>query len=56
MSQFNAPVKRTGGGISVYTGLLAAALIVLLIGVGLMAKQNMDHSESSNPLSLVDGR
>jgi hypothetical protein len=56
MSQFNAPVKRAGGGISVYTGLLGAALIVLLIGVFLMAKRNMDHSGAGNPIALIDGR
>ena len=44
MSQFNAPVRRTGGHVDVYTGLLLAAFIVLAAGVAMMAKRNMDHS------------
>ena len=44
MSQFNAPVRRTGGGLDVYTGLLFVALIVLTAGVALMALRNMEHS------------
>ena len=56
MSQFNAPVKKSGGGINVYTGLLGAALIVLLIGVALMAMRNMEHSGESNPIALIGGR
>jgi len=55
MSQFNAPVKRTGGGINVYTGLLAAAFLVLLFGVISLAMINMEHADGGNPLKLVDG-
>ncbi len=56
MSQFNAPVRRTGGGLDVYTGLLFAALIVLVAGVALMAARNIDHSAdggSGGVLTLV---
>jgi len=56
MSQFNAPVKRVGGGIDVYTGLLWAAFIVLLLGVALMAMNNTEHNETSNPIALIDAR
>ena len=44
MSQFNAPVRRSGGGIDVYTGMLCAAFLVLVAGVVLMALRNVDHS------------
>ena len=47
MSQFNSPApRRTGGDLDVYTGLLAAALLVLASGVFMMATLNMRHSES----------
>lgn len=54
MSQFNAPVKRSGGGINVYTGLLAAAVLVLLGGVIYMGMTNMKHTDTGNPLKLVE--
>ncbi len=44
MSQFNAPVRRTGGDLDVYAGLLCVAFLVLLAGVFLLAKRNLDHS------------
>lgn len=58
MSQFNAPVRRSGGGLDVYTGLLFAALVVLAAGVTLMVLRNSEHSgvgnQSGGPLSLID--
>ncbi len=44
MSQFNAPVRRTGASLDVYTGLLSVALIVLAAGVFLMVTKNIEHS------------
>jgi hypothetical protein len=44
MSQFNAPVRKAGGSIDVYTGLLCVATLVLLGGVALMAMRNIEHS------------
>ena len=44
MSQFNAPARRSGGEINVYTGLLVVAFIVLAAGVGLLAMKNIEHS------------
>ena len=59
MSQFNAPVRRAGGGIDVYTGLLAAAFIILAAGVTLMALRNIEHSgagpnSQGGVITLVD--
>ena len=48
MSQFNAPVRRSGGGLDVYTGLLFVALLVIVAGLALMAKRNLDHSSAGN--------
>ena len=48
MSQFQAPVRRTGGDLDVYTGILCAAFLVLVAGVILLATQNMKHSASNN--------
>jgi hypothetical protein len=48
MTQFNAPVRRTGGDVDVYTGLLAAAALVLLVGVVLLAMKNKEHSAVGN--------
>lgn len=53
MSQFNAPVRRTGGSLDVYTGLLAVAFLVLAAGVTLMALRNLEHSSTSE--SANDG-
>ncbi len=58
MSQFNAPVRRKGGELDVYTGLLAVATIVLLVGVWLLASANKEHSAtdgaSGGLLKLID--
>jgi hypothetical protein len=49
MSQFqNPPVRRSGGGIDVYAGLLCVALLVLAAGVFLLAKKNIEHSAAGN--------
>lgn len=57
MSQFSGPVRRTGGELDVYTGLLCAAFLVLLAGVILLAARNVDHSrvgnEAGGPFKLV---
>ncbi|MCA9283725.1 MAG: hypothetical protein KDA22_00820 [Phycisphaerales bacterium] len=56
MSQFGTPSRRAGD-IDVFTGLLAAALIVLLTGVVLLAMRNIEHSgsngQSGGVLTLV---
>jgi hypothetical protein len=44
MSQFNAPVRRAGGDLDVYTGLLAVAFLVLAAGVFMLARNNAHHS------------
>ena len=44
MSQFNTPVRRSGGELDVYTGILCAAFLVLLTGVILLATVNTEHS------------
>ncbi|MHC5024988.1 MAG: hypothetical protein ACYTGG_13975 [Planctomycetota bacterium] len=58
MSQFNAPVRRTGGSLDVFTGLLFVAAIVLAAGVFLLATRNIEHSSVGNAdggvLKLVD--
>ncbi len=48
MSQFDAAIRRMGGDLNVYTGLLAIAVIVLVAGVILMASQNTEHSSDGN--------
>ena len=48
MSQFNAPVRRSGGGLDVFTGLLFAAFVVLAAGAILLAMRNMSHSVDAN--------
>lgn len=49
MTQFNAPTpRRAGGDIDVYTGLLAAAILVLAAGVFFVASSNVKHSSSLN--------
>ncbi len=58
MSQFQSPVRRTGGELDVYTGLLCVAFLVLLAGVILLATGNMKHSRVGNdpgsPFKLVE--
>lgn len=60
MTQFNAPMRRTGGDLDVYTALLVVAFIVLLAGVLLLARANTTHSAvGNNPggmLTLVGSR
>ena len=51
MSQFNAPVRRAGGSLDVYTGLLFAALLVLAVGVFVMATTNVEHSADGSNAS-----
>lgn len=46
MSMMNAPIRRTGGDIDVYTGLLFAAFVVLLTGTIAVAMANMDQTTS----------
>ena len=48
MSQFNAPVRRTGGDLDVYTGILCAAFLVLVVGVVLVGIRNVEHSRLDN--------
>ena len=40
------PIRRSGGNLDIYTGLLLASLLVLAAGVLLMARKNSDHSNS----------
>ncbi len=50
MSQFDGQVRRRGGDLNVYTGLLCVATIVLLAGVILLATRNLEHSgEGTSP-------
>ncbi|MBT8485343.1 MAG: hypothetical protein HKO59_11420 [Phycisphaerales bacterium] len=44
MSQFNMPARRSGGSLDVYTGLLFVAFLVLVGGLALLAKRNIEHS------------
>lgn len=59
MSQFNAPVRRAGGSIDVYTGLLFASFVILAAGIFLLATANIEHSGSGTgggggPIKLID--
>lgn len=48
MTQFNAPVvRRSGGDLDVFAGLLVVAFILLVAGVVYMAMANIRHSASS---------
>jgi hypothetical protein len=59
MSQLNAPVRRKGGDLDVYTGLLFAALLILVAGIALLVLRNMEHSavdgRGGGPITLIDG-
>ena len=59
MSQMNAPARRAGGSLDVYTGLLFVALLVLVVGVVLLAMRNVEHSKaggiSGGVIKLVEG-
>lgn len=50
MSQFSTsgPLRRTGGDLNVYTGLLCVAFLVLAVGVILLMKRNAGHSGQDN--------
>jgi len=50
MSQFSTsgPLRRTGGDLNVYTGLLCVAFLVLAVGVILLMKRNVGHSGQDN--------
>ncbi len=48
MSQLNTPIRRRGGDVDVYTGILCAAVLVLLTGVLVLATQNIEHSSTDN--------
>jgi len=58
MSQFNTPVRRSGGSLDVYTSLLFVAFLVLAAGCTLVALRNMEHSKvGSQPggiITLID--
>ncbi|MBC03247.1 MAG: hypothetical protein CMJ34_08070 [Phycisphaerae bacterium] len=45
MSIMNAPVRKSGGDLDVYTGLLFAAFVVLVAGVVTVAMANMKQVE-----------
>ena len=47
MSRFNAPARRSGGDIDVYTGLLFVAFLILAAGIGLLAMRNTEHSATT---------
>lgn len=47
MSSMTAPVRRSGGDLDVYTGLLFAASIVLTAGVISVAMANLNAVEPS---------
>ena len=51
MSQFDGQVRRRGGDLNVYTGLLCVAAVVLLAAVILLATRHAEHSSSSDTAS-----
>ena len=51
MSQFDASIRRKGGDLNVYTGLLCVATVVLLAAVILLATRNIEHSSSGDTAS-----
>ena len=49
MTQLKSPpIRRTGGTMDVYTGLLLASFLVLAAGVFLLARMNTQHSGPGN--------
>jgi hypothetical protein len=57
MTQFNAPARRGGGELDVYTALAAVACLVLLAGVIIMAVMNTSFSDTGSgggPIKLID--
>jgi uncharacterized membrane protein len=59
MSQFTTPpIRRSGGDINVYTGMLVVAFLVLTAGVVLLALRNIEHSgggkEGGGIIKLID--
>ena len=48
MTQLNSPIQRRGGEVDVYTGILCAAVLVLLTGVIFLATENIEHSSIDN--------
>lgn len=55
------PIRRSGGEMDVFTGLLLAAFLVLTAGVFLMARKNISHSsegsqQNGSVFKLVDKR
>ena len=47
MSSMTAPIRRSGGDLDVYTGLLFAACIVLTAGLVSVAMANLNQVEAS---------
>lgn len=47
MSQMNSSIRRSGGDLDVYTGLLAAAAVVLALGVIALVLSNADHAKNA---------
>ncbi len=52
MSSMTAPVRRSGGDLDVYTGLLFAAFLVLLAGMISIGSANLRQVESSSDPEL----
>lgn len=60
MSQLNSSLRRTGGDLDVYTGLLAAAAVVLALGVIALVLGNSDHAKNARnqdagPFTVISG-
>jgi hypothetical protein len=58
MSQLNTPVRRSGGEPDVYTALLGAAALALLLGIAALFFANTSHSKAGNqeggPFAIVE--
>ena len=49
MSQMpNTTIRRTGGNLDVFTGILFVATLVLAAGIFMLATKNMDHSKAKS--------